>query len=44
MTDEYGDDNGFTGTIKWLELSTGDDDHNHLIDPKDHVRVAMARQ
>jgi arylsulfatase len=46
VTDEYprGNDNAFTGTIKWIQLEVGDDSHDHLIDPKDFVRVAMARQ
>jgi arylsulfatase len=34
----------FTGEINWVELKVGGDDHTHLIDPADHVRVLMARQ
>ena len=45
VTDEYArDDNRFTGTIKWVELEAGQDSHDHLINPQDFIRVAMAKQ
>jgi arylsulfatase A-like enzyme len=34
----------FTGKIHWVTLDTGNDDHEHLIDPEERLRVAMARQ
>jgi arylsulfatase A-like enzyme len=34
----------FTGRIHWVQIDTGDDDHEHLIDPEERLRVAMARQ
>ena len=34
----------FTGKIHWVRIDTGDDDHEHLIDPEERLRVAMARQ
>ncbi|GAA4382643.1 arylsulfatase [Agromyces bauzanensis] len=34
----------FTGKINWVQIDTGDDDHDHLIDPEERLRVAMARQ
>ena len=34
----------FTGKIHWVQLDVGDDDHNHLIDPEERLRVAMSRQ
>ncbi len=34
----------FTGTIDWVQLDVGDDDHDHYIDPDERLRVAMARQ
>ena len=34
----------FTGKIHWVQLDVGDDDHDHLIDPEERLRVAMARQ
>ncbi|WP_370619314.1 arylsulfatase [Mumia sp. Pv 4-285] len=34
----------FTGTIHWVQLDAGSDDHDHYIDPEERLRVAMARQ
>ncbi|KQW05387.1 arylsulfatase [Leifsonia sp. Root4] len=34
----------FTGTIQWVQIDIGDDDHDHLIDPAERLRVIMARQ
>jgi arylsulfatase A-like enzyme len=34
----------FTGTVEWVRLDIGDDDHGHLITPEDRLRVATARQ
>jgi len=34
----------FTGTINWVQLDLGDDDHDHFIDPEERLRIAMARQ
>lgn len=34
----------FTGKIHWVQIDTGTDDHEHLIDPEERLRVAMARQ
>lgn len=34
----------FTGRIHWVQLDTGDDDHDHYIDPEERLRIAMARQ
>ena len=35
---------GFTGTINWVQLDIGTDDHDHYIDPEERLRVALARQ
>ncbi|WP_166845137.1 arylsulfatase [Isoptericola sp. BMS4] len=32
------------GTIHWVQLDTGKDDHDHFIDPQERLRVAMSRQ
>jgi hypothetical protein len=37
-------DTEFTGTIKWVELSTSEDDHSHMIDPDDIVHMLMSKQ
>ncbi len=34
----------FNGTIKWVQLEAGLDDHDHLISDSERVRVAMAIQ
>jgi arylsulfatase A-like enzyme len=34
----------FTGTVGWVQLDIGADDHDHLISPDDRLRVAMTRQ
>jgi hypothetical protein len=34
----------FTGTIKWVRLETGLDNHDHLIDPEHLVHIAMMRE
>jgi arylsulfatase A-like enzyme len=34
----------FTGTINWVELKLGEDDHSHLLDPEEHVSMLMGRQ
>ena len=34
----------FTGTINWVQLDLGTDDHDHFIDPEERFRIAMARQ
>jgi len=34
----------FTGKIHWVQIDTGDDHHDHLIDPEERLRIAMARQ
>ena len=34
----------FTGKIHWVQIDTGHDGHDHLIDPDERLRIAMARQ
>ena len=28
--------------IEWVELSIGDDDHSHMIDPEDYMHMIMS--
>jgi hypothetical protein len=45
VTPDYSaQDSRFSGTINWVQLDTGTDDHDHFIDPDERLRVAMARQ
>lgn len=39
-----GSGNAFTGQVDWVRVDTGDDSHDHLIDPNDLLRVAMTHQ
>ncbi len=34
----------FTGRLHWVQLDVGTDDHDHVIDPEERLRVAMSRQ
>jgi arylsulfatase len=45
VTSDYtSETNKFNGKIDVVQIDIGDDDHSHLIDLEDVVRVAMARQ
>ncbi|MGO9752067.1 MAG: hypothetical protein ACLP22_11265 [Solirubrobacteraceae bacterium] len=37
-------DTKFTGEIKWVELSTGEDDHSHMIDPDAIIHMLISKQ
>ena len=43
MTDDY-PQRPFSGTVEWVEIDVGLDDHNHLIKPEDRVKLAMGIQ
>jgi arylsulfatase len=34
----------FSGRIEWVRIDLGDDDHDHLVDPDERLRIAMSRQ
>ncbi len=36
--------NAFNGTVNWVQIDVGQDDHDHLISPDERFSVAMARQ
>jgi arylsulfatase A-like enzyme len=36
--------NEFSGTIAWVQLDVGTDDHDHLISPEERFNLAMAKQ
>jgi arylsulfatase A-like enzyme len=36
--------NEFSGTIAWVQLDVGTDDHGHLISPEERFNLAMAKQ
>ena len=37
-------DSKFTGKIQWVQIDTGDDDHDHFIDADERYRIAIATQ
>jgi arylsulfatase A-like enzyme len=45
VSDDYTPESSrFTGTVNWVQLDAGDDDHDHLISPEERWQVAMSRQ
>jgi hypothetical protein len=34
----------FSGEIAWVELTVGEDDHSHMIDPEDHLHMLISKQ
>jgi arylsulfatase len=44
VADDYPADSRFTGTVRWVQLDIGGEDHDHLISPDERLQVAMARQ
>ena len=45
VSDDYTSANSrFNGTVNWVQLDAGVDDHDHLITPEERLRVAMAIQ
>jgi hypothetical protein len=45
VSEDYGPrDNEFTGTIAWVRIQLGDDDHRHLADPEHLLNIALTRQ
>jgi len=45
VSSDYGSASShFNGKIHWVQVDTGDDDHDHYIDDEERMRVAMARQ
>jgi hypothetical protein len=45
VSDDYTpEESRFTGTVKWVQLDIGEDDHDHLISPEERWQVAMSRQ
>ena len=45
VSDDYTPDTSrFSGTVNWVQLDLGSDDHSHLISPEDRLTLAMVRQ
>ena len=44
VSDDYAGARRFTGKLRVVQIDVGEDDHSHLIDPAELVRVATSRQ
>jgi arylsulfatase len=44
VTEDYGHDNAFSGSVNWVQLDLSADDADHFVSDEERVRVAMARQ
>jgi hypothetical protein len=45
VSEDYaGESSRFTGTVNWVELEIGNDNHDHLITPEERMRVATSIQ
>jgi arylsulfatase len=44
VTEDYGRDNAFSGSVNWVQIDLSTDDADHLVSDDERVRVAMARQ
>jgi arylsulfatase len=44
VTSDYGVTSKFNGKIDLVQIDLGADNHDHLIDPQDVIRIAFARQ
>jgi hypothetical protein len=45
VTSDYaGDTSKFNGKIDLVQIDLGDDNHDHLIDPEELIRIALSRQ
>lgn len=44
VSEDYGQDNAFSGHVKWVQIDLSTDDGDHMVTDDERVRVAMARQ
>ena len=44
VTDDLPVDNSFTGKVEWVDVSIGQEDFDHFIDPQEYLKIAMIRQ
>ncbi|WP_430867748.1 arylsulfatase [Demequina aurantiaca] len=42
--DYTGPTSKFRGKIEWVQIDLGEDNHDHMIDPQERLRIAMAQQ
>jgi arylsulfatase len=44
VTEDYGRDNAFSGSVNWVQIDLSIDDADHVVSDDERIRVAMARQ
>jgi arylsulfatase len=44
VSSDYGGSSRFNGKIDLVQIDIGEDNHDHLIDQEDLIRIAMSRQ
>jgi arylsulfatase len=44
VTEDYGHDNAFSGSVNWVQIDLSTDDGDHMVTDDERIRVAMARQ
>ncbi len=44
VSPDYAGRSKFNGKIDLVQIDIGDDNHDHLVDPADLIRVAISRQ
>ena len=44
VSPDYAGNSKFNGKIDLVQIDLGDDNHDHLVDPEDLIRVAISRQ
>ena len=44
VTDDFPQDNAFTGKVEWVDVSIGQENFDHFIDPQERLKIAMIRQ
>jgi arylsulfatase A-like enzyme len=44
VTEDYGRDNAFSGSVNWVQIDLSTDDADHKVSDAERARVAMARQ
>ena len=44
VTDDFPQDNAFTGEVEWVDVSIGQETFDDFIDPQERLKIAMIRQ
>ena len=44
VSPDYGPGNAFNGKVDWVQIDLATDDHGHLLEPEQRMKLAIARQ